>query len=141
MTHSYDGYNYVLRLGKGERLSAALEQFVTETKIEGAWLNGLGAAGNVELGFFNLSSKEYKWRTFGNMMEVVALTGNLAYDNTGKFMFHVHGVFADDEYQTVGGHVKDLMVGATLELFVHRTYQPLQRMLDEPTGLQLLNLR
>lgn len=140
MTHSFDGYNDVIRLQRSERLSEALEQFIAETKLPGAWLSGLGAASNVELGFFNLSSDEYKWRTFGNMMEVVSLTGNLAYDDTGKMMFHLHGVFADDEYQAIGGHVKDLVAGATLELFAHRTYQPLLRARDEETGLQLLQL-
>jgi len=138
MTHIFDGYNDVIRLAHGERLSEALEQFIAETKPPGAWLSGLGAASNVELGFFNLSSKEYKWRTFGNMMEVVSLTGNLAYDDTGKMAFHLHGVFADDEYQVIGGHVKDLVVGATLEVFVHRTYQPLKRAYNDETGLRLL---
>jgi predicted DNA-binding protein with PD1-like motif len=140
MTHSFDGYNDVVRLAHGERLSEALEQFMNGTKLPGAWLSGLGAASSVELGFFNLSSKEYKWRTFGNMMEVVSLTGSLAYDDTGRMMFHLHGVFADDECQTVGGHVRDLIAGATLELFVHRTYQPLRRAHDDETGLQLLCL-
>ena len=140
MTYSFDGYNYLIRLSRGERLSEAIEQFCNETKLEGAWLNGLGAASDITLGFFNLSTKDYKWRTFGQMMEVASLTGNLARDDQGKMMFHLHGVFADDEYQTVGGHVKDLVAGATLELFVHRAYQPTHRTLDGETGLQLLDL-
>lgn len=141
MTYSFDGYNYLIRLSRGKHLSEAIEQFCNETKLEGAWLNGLGAASDITLGFFNLSTKEYKWRTFGQMMEVVSLTGNLARDDQGKMMFHLHGVFADDEYQTVGGHVKDLVAGATLELFVHRAYQPTRRTLDGETGLQLLDLQ
>ena len=140
MTHSFDGYNYLIRLERGERLSEVLEQFIAETKIEGAWLSGLGAATDVTLGFFNLNLKDYKWRTFGRMMECVSLTGNLSHDDAGKIMFHLHGVFADDEYQTVGGHVKDLIAGATLELFVHRSYKPMRRSRDDETGLQLLDL-
>ena len=140
MTHSFDGFNYLIRLDKGERLSEVIDKFVAETKIEGAWLSGLGTASEVTLGFYNLSSKEFKWRTFGGMMEAASLTGNLAYDQQGKMMFHLHGVFSDDEYQTVGGHVKDLVAGATLELFVHRAYQPMHRKLDENIGLQTLDL-
>src|SRR5258708_27516639 len=140
MTHSFDGYNYLIRLQRGERLSAALEQFIVETKIEGAWLSGLGAATDITLGFFNLNLKDYKWRTFGQMMEVVSLTGNLAYDDVGKIMFHLHGVFADDEYQTVAGQLKDLVACATLELFVHRSYEPMHRIRGDETGLQLLDL-
>lgn len=141
MTHSFDGHNHLIRLKRGERLSVAIEQFVAESKIEGGWISGVGAASDVELGFYNLSAKEYKWRKFGSMMEIVSLAGNLAYDEQGKMMFHLHGVFADDEYQTVGGHVKDLVAGATVELFVHRSYQPMQRKHDDDTGLQLLDLK
>lgn len=141
MTHSFDGFNYLIRLEKGERLSECIDRFAAETKIEGAWLSGVGAASDVELGFYHLSSKEYKWRTFGGMMEIVSLAGNLAYNEEGKMVFHLHGVFADDEYQTVGGHVKDFVAGATVEIFVHRAYQPMHRKHDDETGLQLLDLQ
>lgn len=140
MTHSFDGYNHLIRLEKGERLTEAMEQYFAESKIEGGWVNGLGAASEVTLGFYNLSSKEYKWCTFANMMEITGITGNIAYDKDGRLMFHLHGTFASDEYQTVGGHIKDLVAGATVELFVHRSYQPMHRQFDDDTGLQLLNL-
>jgi predicted DNA-binding protein with PD1-like motif len=140
MTHSFDGYNYLVRLEKGERLSEALEQFFAESKIEGAWVSGLGAASDVELGFFQLNSKDYKRRKFGSMMEIVSLTGNLARDDKGKIMFHLHGAFADDDFQTIGGHVKDFIAGATVELFIHRSYKPMQRKFNDETGLQLLDL-
>lgn len=140
MTHSFDGYNYLIRLERGERLWAAIEQFVAETNIDGAWISGLGAVSEVELGFYNLHAKEYKWRTFNTMMEIVSLTGNLAADEQGKTIFHLHGSFADDEYHTIGGHIKDLVTGATVELFIHRSYQPMHRKHDDATGLQSLNL-
>lgn len=141
MKHSFDGYNYLIRMNRGERLSEAIEQFCHEAKVDGAWLSGLGAATDITLGFFNLNSKDYKWRTFGQMMEVASLTGNLARDDQGKVIFHLHGIFADDEYQTVGGHIKDLVAGATLELFAHHVYQPTQRVFDQETGLQLLDFK
>ncbi len=140
MTHSFDGYNYLIRLSRGERLSEALEQFIGESKIEGGWMSGLGAATEVMLGFYNLSSKDYTWRTFGRMMEIVSLAGNFAYDEQGKMIWHLHGAFADSEYQTVGGHVKDFVAGATVELFVHRLQQPAHRKFDDSVGLQLLDL-
>lgn len=141
MTHSFDGYNDIVRLEPGERLMTNLAQFVRDVQLPGAWLSGLGAASEVTLGFYELGSKVYKWRTFGRAMEIVSLTGNLAFDEAGELSIHMHGVFADDEYQTVGGHVKDLTVGVTLELFVHRTYQPLRRRHDATAGLPLLDLQ
>lgn len=140
MVHSFDGYNHLVRLERGERFSEVIERFFAESKIEGGWVSGLGAAEEVTLGFYNLSSKEYKWRTFSGTMEIVSLGGNIAYDEQGKLMFHLHGSFANDEFQVIGGHMKDLVAGATVELFVHRAYQPIHRRHDEATGLQLLNL-
>lgn len=103
-------------------------------------MNGVGAASELRLGFYELSSKRYKWRTFDKPMEIVSLAGNIARHDQGKMMLHLHGVFADDEYRTIGGHVKDFVAGATVELFVQCWQKPLSRKYDDNTGLQLLDL-
>ncbi len=141
MRYSFDGFNYLIRLDQGEHLSVALQTFATETKIEGAWVSGLGAATRATLGFYDLEEKQYVWRQFDGLHEVVSLTGNLAYDEQGTFVFHLHGVLSDRHFQTAGGHVKDLIAGATVELFIHRAYQPTRRRMDTKVGLQLLDLK
>lgn len=140
MTHKFDGSNDFIRLFKGERLSEALTRFSNETNIDGGWINGLGASAECELGFYDLTNRKYNYKKFTDLMEVVSLQGNFALNEEGKTVFHLHGVFADKDYKTVGGHVKDLVAGATLELFVHRAYEPLNRRLDEETGIQALDL-
>lgn len=136
----FDGFNDIIRLEKGERLGKAMAQLARETKVRGGWLNGLGGAQEVTLGFYHLDKKEYTWRTFSGLREVLSLTGNLARDADDNLVFHLHGVFGDSQFQTIGGHVKDLTVGATLELFLHRTYKPLHRKIDEAVGLPLLDI-
>lgn len=140
MVHLFDGFNDIIRLEKGERLLESLEKFVQENELPGAWISGLGGAQEVTLGFYDLVKKEYQWQTFEGLREVVSLTCNIAFDESGKPVFHLHGVFGDVKFQTVGGHVKDLVAGATLELFIHRTYKPLRRKSDNGTGLKLLDL-
>lgn len=140
MTYNFDGYNYLVRLERGEKLGECLDKFMVETKVDGGWLNGIGAASEVTIGTYHLDEKAYHWKTFSEPMEISALVGNLAKNDEGNMMFHIHGIFANEDYQTVSGHVKDITVSATLELFVHRSYQPMQRKLDESIGLQLLNL-
>lgn len=141
MKYQQDGGNsYFVRLDKGERLSSAIEQFAEETKIEGGWVNGLGATTEAVLGFYELSDKQYYWQTFDDLLECVSLTGNLALDEQGKIMFHLHGVFSDIKFRTFGGHVKDLVAGGTLELFITRASQPLRRKTNPATGLQNLDL-
>lgn len=138
--YTFDGYNYVIKLRPGERLSEVIEQFAQETKIEGAWVEGLGAAKEVTLGFYDLEHRQYHWQTFEGLRELASLTGNLALDQDGKIMLHAHGVLSDSEYKTVAGHIKDLVAGATVELFIHRMQQPLKRKLDPAVGLQTFDL-
>jgi hypothetical protein len=61
VVHAFDGFNYLIRLDKGERLSEAFQQFAAETNIEGAWVNGVGAALEVTLGFYDLDTKNSQY--------------------------------------------------------------------------------
>jgi uncharacterized protein len=140
MRYSFDAFNYLIQLDKGEGLQASLRQFVAETKLEGAWVNGLGGALEVTLGFYDLDAKEYSWRQFEGMREILSLTGSLAFDESDHLVMHMHGVFGDRQYDTIGGHIKDLVAGGTVELFVHRSYRPIRRALDPKTGLHKLDL-
>ncbi|HSE61877.1 MAG TPA: PPC domain-containing DNA-binding protein [Candidatus Saccharimonadales bacterium] len=139
MVHTFDGFNDFIRLQKGERLSDFLADFSPE-EFPGAWVSGLGGVSEVTLGFYDLAAKEYRWKTFDGLREMTALQGNLAYDGTGKLMLHAHGTFADAQYISVGGHVKDFITAGTVELFLHRSYKPLNRKQDETVGLPLLDL-
>lgn len=140
MVSVFDGYNHILRFNKGESLRESLIAYLKEQDIQGGWVSGIGSALSVELGYYNVEKKEYQWQKFDKVMEVTGLQGTVALDESGQPVMHVHGTFSDDKYQTVGGHVKDLTVGGTLELFIHRTYKPLHRKTDPETALQLLDL-
>lgn len=140
MVYSFDGFNYLVKLNKGDRLMASLEKFAEETKLEGAWVSGLGGASEITLGFYDLDKKEYQWQTFEGLHEIMNLTGSIAFNEQGEQVTHLHGVFGDRQYNTKGGHVKDLTTAATVELFIHRTYKPLKRKFDSEIGLPLLDL-
>lgn len=140
MTYSFDGENYLVRMVRGEELKASLDEFMAEANIAGAWLNGIGASSKLTIGTYTNATKDYNWTEFNSNLEITSLVGNLAADNDGKMMFHIHGTFAGPDFKTISGHVKDLTVNATLELLIHPTKQPLKRQFDEDTGLQLLEL-
>lgn len=140
MIYSFDGYNYLIKLEKGEKLMPALQAFAKETKLEGGWINILGGALNMTLGFYDLDKKEYIWRDFEGLYEITGITGNLAYDQQNQPVFHLHGTFADRDFKTVGGHLKDLTTAATVEIFIHRSFKQVKRAHDETSGLQTLDL-
>lgn len=141
MRHVFDGFNHFLRLEKGEQLSATLLEFAAKNKLEGAWVSGIGGAQSATIGYYDLTTKQYRWRDINDLHEVLSLQGNIALNEDAKPRFHLHGIFSDKNFQTIGGHVKDLTVGATLELFIHRSDRvALHRKLDQGIGLPLLDL-
>ena len=140
MNSVFDGNKYVARLDKGERLLAGLREFCASSGLASAMLSGIGGVQEVELGFYNLKTRQYQWQTFAQLLEIISLNGTIALDQDGEPVFHIHGAFADEQYQVVGGHVRDLVVGGTCELAVTRINQPLHRKLDDETGLKLLDV-
>lgn len=140
MVFAFDDYNYVMRLDKGERWSDAFAAFAAKTKLQGAELAIIGGVFEVTLGYYDLNKKEYQWQTFEGLREVTGVLGTLGANETGELMAHLHGTFADENYQVIGGHVKDFVVAGTVEVFVHTFKKPLRRKTDPEVGLQTLDL-
>ena len=141
MKYQNDGQAWVMRLEKGEQLTVCLNELVRKENIETAWLSGLGGAVWVDLGFYDLPSQTYHWQKFDEALEITSLQGNIARDDKGEVALHLHGSFSRQDFSAIGGHVKDLEVAGTCELFV-RTWQgePLKRQYEESVGLSLLDL-
>ena len=129
----------LIRLNRGESLIENLNKIAVQEKIAAAWLQGLGGALSAELGFYDLEAQEYQWQNFDDLMEITSLQGNLAWiDDQPKW--HIHGTFSGHDYQAVGGHVKELVVGGTCELRLSILPDLLVRRHDEASGLDLLDL-
>lgn len=140
MTYQHDNYNWLLRFERGEPVIAGLVNFARQQAISGGWLSGLGGAEAAELGFYQLNQQKYQWQMVNELLEVLSLQGNLAWQD-GQPVWHVHGSFAKADLTTVGGHVRELIAGGTVEVFIHKWYgDQLQRQLDKTVGLNTLNL-
>lgn len=144
MKYKFDGFNYFVRLEKGELLVETLTKFVADERMPGGWLNGIGAALWCELGFYHLDRKAYSFKRIdpaAGSLEITSLQGNIAWADDEP-MLHLHGSFSDEAMQGFGGHVKELAVGGTCELFIHRLQgsTATTRTHDEAIGLKLLDL-
>lgn len=138
MKLKHDGYNWLIRLEKGELLVENVTKLVKDEQIGGAWISGLGAAQWAELGFYNLTSQVYEWKKFDELMEITSIQGNIAWDGDSPIL-HMHGTLSDKNMQAYGGHIKELQAGGTVEIFLHRWFQgKLTRTEDPKTGLKLL---
>ena len=128
----------LLVLKRGEELHAKLQEFAREHELKGAWVQGLGGSGTMTLGYYNLAEREYEWREYSDNLEILSLQGNLAWVDDEPF-WHIHGSFGGRDFASVGGHVKEMVVGLTCELLITPLDAVITRMFDDETGLELLN--
>lgn len=127
----------IIVLKKGEDLHTALQNLALRAGWASAWMQGMGGAALITLGFFDPAQKEYQWKTVMGQHEILSLQGNLAWVD-GKPFWHIHGTFSGADYAVIGGHVKDLLVGLTGEVAITPLETPLTRVFDDDTGLKLL---
>lgn len=130
---------YILRLIKGERVVEKIISFCEENNINSASITGIGGVSEAELGYYDLSTKEYHWRKFEGLYEITSFSGNIALVE-GKPVLHSHITISDTNFQAFGGHLKEAIVGPTCEVIIKTFSIGLTRSMDDEIGLKLLDL-
>jgi uncharacterized protein len=132
---------FLLKLERGEKVLATLQDFCERRGIKGGFVWGLGAVRNAEVGYYDLGKREYYFKNFPEDREVASMQGNIALVE-GKPFIHLHAVLSamTDKLDCVGAHIKEAEVAVTLEVYLTPFVIPLSRAYDEETGLKLLDL-
>lgn len=129
---------YIIKLEQNEFVIETLTNFCQAEGIKNASFQGIGAAKDVTCGYYELTGKEYHFTDYPDLVEVVSMTGNVTLKEGDPFL-HVHALFTDPQNQAFGGHVKEMIVGVTLEVVMHVYSTSIERKLDEEIGLWLMN--
>lgn len=130
---------YVLRLEKNEEVVESIKKLCKEEKIILAEITGLGAANLVEIGLFNVNTKEYRTEVIEGMFEITSLIGNATTKEEEPYL-HLHINFSDASNQVKGGHLVRANISATGEIFIRKIAGKVGRRFDEEIGLNLLNI-
>jgi hypothetical protein len=135
------GPNHILVLAKGEEVVGTITSYCEREKLHGAWVQGVGAVNHVQVGYYDLKTKEYVFKIETGPFEVAAMQGNIAQAD-GKPFAHIHMVLSrmDDSLQCIGAHVKAAVVSVTLEVMLTPIDIPLSRRYDDAIGLNLLDV-
>ena len=126
-----------LQLEHGEEVKEKLRIFADERKIGAGVLRGLGAAERCTLDFYHLAEQRHEALSLEEPTEVAGLVGNLTRGEAGQVVVHLHATLSRRTGSTVGGHVKHLVVGATLEIDLEVLPGIVRRKLDSRVGLPL----
>lgn len=135
------GNGFVLRLERGEELIATVTEFCSVRGIGSGVFQGIGAVERVQIGYYDLATREYFFRKESGIFEVASMQGNVALVE-GKPFVHAHAVLSrcDESLECIGAHIKEAYVAVTLEVFLTPLEVSIERTMDEEVGLKLLNI-
>lgn len=127
---------YMIRFEKGEEVIKSLKELCRKENIKLAEITGIGASDSVEIGVFNVNTKEYKTKKFEGMFEITSLIGNVT-TKEGEVYLHIHINFGDENGTVIGGHLVETRISATCEMILSVIDGTVERKLDENIGLNL----
>lgn len=139
MTWRNAGGFFILRLARGEDIPTEVTGFVRTHKVRSGVVTGIGAASDIELGYFHLHERRYARKRIKAECEVASITGNVAWAGPDP-VCHLHAVVTDSRMRAWGGHLFAARVAATCEVCIVPGRAKLARKPDPGTGLKLLAL-
>ena len=128
---------YAVVLRNGDEALSGLTDFAIQHNIADAHFTAIGACSRATLAWLDLSLKQYHAIVVPDQHEVLSLVGDIAMFN-GKPVIHMHATLGGPRGDTVGGHVFELMVNPTLEVFLTVLTTPLQKKPDAASGMVLI---
>lgn len=132
-----DNNKFILRFDQGEDVIEEIKNFAAENEITAAIFQGLGAAQEITIAFYDLKKKAYLDRSYKKHLEIISILGNIAVLK-GEAVVHCHGIFSDKNMKTIAGHVKKAIVSATCEISLTGMNGSMGREYSDTTGLNLL---
>jgi predicted DNA-binding protein with PD1-like motif len=129
---------YAVIFHKGDEALSGLTDFAIQNKIGDAHFTAIGAVSSATLAWLDLTKKVYRRIPVSEQVEVVSLIGDIANFN-GKPIVHMHAVFSRSNGSTIGGHVFELDVNPTLEVFITVNKTPLNKKPDDASGMKLID--
>ena len=129
---------YAIVFLKGDEVLSGLTDFAIANHVLNAHFTGIGAVSSATLAWLNLPQKIYNAIPVREQVEVLALTGDIAAFNN-KPVVHMHAVLGKHDGSTIGGHVFELNVNPTIEVFLTSNATPLTKRPDDESGMKLID--
>ena len=136
MNYRVDNNHIYMTLAKGDLINKTFEAYAESNKIGCAWVNGIGALENPEIGYYSLQTKSYHHKVFAGEFELTSLTGNITI-REGKYFSHTHITFSDTNYKVWGGHLFDAKITAAGEFIIIPGNININREMNPDIGLPL----
>jgi|YelNatPaOPRAMG01_1025707.scaffolds.fasta_scaffold15277_2 predicted DNA-binding protein with PD1-like motif len=134
-----DGF-YRVKLEYKDEIIESLKSFAREHNIKGAFIQGIGAGEDFELGWFSTEKREYKRTHLVGDFEIVSLSGNIGVAENGEPVVHAHICLAGEDYECLGGHLFRGVISVTAEILVVESQSKFLRKKEPESNLQLWHI-
>ena len=140
MKFRIDDDRVFLTLVRGDYINRTFEAFADIKGVRCAWINGIGAIENPEIGYYSMKDKSYHQRKFMGEYELTSLVGNITIKE-GKPFAHTHITLSDTDFRVFGGHLFDAKITATGEFILQLGNIDIVREMNQDIGLPLWCLK
>jgi len=128
------------KLEPDEDIIDAITDLVKQHNITSGFINIIGALKQITIGFFDLKSMKYNFKTFDEDVELISCMGNISYKE-GDPIIHLHVAIGREDFSLIGGHLSQpSIVSITGEVFIFEIAEKLNRAIDPKFGLTLMDL-
>lgn len=131
-TKLQDGY--MLSIEKDEKIIKTITDFCLKMNIANAQLSGIGAVKNIEIGAYNLNSKDYKKVFYNSIWELISFQGNIVLKDKIPFL-HAHISISNHNMDCKGGHLFEASIAVAGEFFLRHYDTKAYRILNHEIGL------
>ena len=136
MNYKIEKEKIFISLDPGDKINENLEKVAVLESIQSAWMSGIGAISDIEIGYFDPAKKDYAHRKFEGEFELISLLGNISLKE-GKHFAHTHITFSDTMYRVYGGHLFDAKITAAGEFVMIPGKKNINRKLSPEIGIHL----
>ena len=141
------GRRYLLVFERGDELMAEVKAFAERERLRTAEFTGIGAVASAKLAAFDVESREYVDIPDPGQTELAALNGRITLSKDAdpnnppqERQLHVHCVLSHEDGSTIAGHVFELVIRPTCEVFVSESTANVARVEDPDSGLPVISL-
>lgn len=130
---------YFVDFDKGDKVLENLSVLFKELDVKLINItSGIGMTINNNINQYDIVNNNYINFIIEEELEVLSLSGNVAFTDDGTIVPHIHGVFSDPRGVVHGGHVKEIETLITIEMFIEVFDTSVTRNLTEERNLKLL---
>ena len=126
----------LLSLKKNEYINSSIKGIFKDNNLKFGWISGIGAVHNIELGFYDLDSKQYLRKIIKEEHELLSLTGNVTFVDDEYFV-HNHISIGNRNFQSFGGHLFEGQISLTGEFKIDILSEKVDRKFSNEIGLNL----